>query len=158
VRTGESSVVQVWDLDADAATVRSPTFGGSRRWSVAAGTVGGRAVAVAVGDGSAVGVWDLRSGEPIRQGTLDDGHRMALHRASIERLGGRDVVVTGGHVGALSLWNLDGSIRATIELGYSVGHWCALSDDAMIVGGARGFARLHLTPSMLSSFDVIHST
>jgi WD40 repeat protein len=158
VRAGESSVLQVWDLDDDAAVVRSPSFEGSRRWSIAAGEVDDMAVAVAVGDGSAVGVWELRSGEPVRRGTVDDGHHMAMHRTSIERLGGRDVIVTGGHAGALSLWNLDGSIRSTIEFGYTVSHWCAVGDDTMIVGGARGFARLCVTPSMLSAFDVIPST
>lgn len=117
--------------------------------NVAAGHVDGRTIAVAMGYSTAVRVWDLRSGELIKTGFVEDGHRMATDHVSINRLHGHDVIISGGHAAALSIWNLSGTIATTIEVGYSTSVWHVLPPDSIIVGGSMGILKLKLTPSSL---------
>jgi WD40 repeat protein len=150
--------LRLWDIDAgaivnqtlatlDSADVFGPTE--DSIWLLAAGHVDGRAIAVWMGGGSAVRVWDLRSGELIKTGFVEDGHGMATHHVSIDRLHGQDVIISGGHAGALSIWDLSGTIRTTIEVGYSTSAWHVMPPDSLIVGGTRGVLKLRLTSGFL---------
>lgn len=115
---------------------------------LAAGHADGRAIAVWMAGGSTVRVWDLRSGELIKTGFVEDGHQMATHHVSIDRLHGHDVIISGGYAGALSIWDLSGNIR-TIEVGYSTSAWHVIPPDGLIVGGRKGVLKLKLTPGFL---------
>lgn len=124
----EHATIRTWDLDGGtvlddlvATLEEDERVGPSRAFPacLAAGRVDGRDVVVWMGGGSAVRVWDLRSGEVLRTGYVEDGHRMATHHVSVERLHGQDVIVSGGYAGALSLWNLSGTISTTIEIGHA---------------------------------------
>jgi len=143
--------LRTWDIDDDTVSAGVPSAAiTDPLWSVTAGPIDGHIVAIAMGGSSARCTWDLRTRQVIDAGHLDDGHGMAVHHVSIERLHDRDVVLSGGHAGALSFWNLDHSIRQTLELGHSVSGWCAVGPDAVIAGGARGFARIQIAPALLA--------
>jgi len=114
-----------------------------------AGRVDGQAIAVWTGDGFAVRVWDLQSGQVIKTGIVEDGHQMSMHHVSIDRLHGQDVIISGGYAGALSIWNLSGTIHATIEVGYSTSAWHVIPPDSLIVGGPVGILKLRLTSDFL---------
>jgi WD40 repeat protein len=117
--------------------------------NLAAGHVDGRVIAVWMGNESAVRVWDLRSGELLKTGFVEDGHQMATHHVSLDRLHGHDVIISGGYAGALSIWNLSGTIDTTIEVGHSTSAWHVIPPDSLIVGGSMGFLKLRLTPDFL---------
>jgi WD40 repeat protein len=102
-----------------------------------------------MGNESAVRVWDLRSGELLKTGFVEDGHQMATHHVSLDRLHGHDVIISGGYAGALSIWNLSGTIDTTIEVGHSTSAWHVIPPDSLIVGGSMGFLKLRLTPDFL---------
>jgi WD40 repeat protein len=152
------AVLRLWDIDAgtiatetlatlDLDDMIGPTandFG-----PFAAGHVDGQAIAVWMGGGSAVRVWDLRSGALIKTGFVEDGHQMALHEVAIGRLHDHDVIISGGYAGALSIWNLSGSIRAVIEFGQITSACHILPPDSLIVGGSMGILKLSLTPGFL---------
>ncbi|MGH4007532.1 MAG: WD40 repeat domain-containing protein [Pseudonocardiaceae bacterium] len=147
-------VLRLWDIDSSTILNESlatlevdDNLFGRHGGPFAAGYVDGQPVAVRMGGGSAVRVWDLRSGELIKTGFIEDGHRMASHGVSIDRLHGHDVIISGGYAGALSIWNLSGTIRTTIEVGYSTSGWHVIPPDSIIVGGPMGILKLRLTPS-----------
>jgi WD40 repeat protein len=151
------AVLRLWDIDAGAiASETLATLDFNDRIGpsedhlgyLTAGHVDSRAIAVWMGGGSAVRVWDLRSGELIKAGFVEDGHKMATHHVSIDRLHGQDVIISGGYAGALSIWNLSGTIR-TIEIGYSTSAWYVIPPDSLIVGGSRGILKLRLTSGFL---------
>jgi len=145
------TVLHLWDIDAgEMAKETFVTLDPDTHFGlIAAGYVDGQTIAVCLGDGSAVQVWDLQSGELIKSGFVEDGHRMAPHHVSIDRLHGHDVIFSGGYAGALSIWNLSGTIRATIEVGYSTSAWHIIPPDSLIVGGPSGILKLRLTPGFL---------
>ncbi|MGH3430203.1 MAG: hypothetical protein ACRDQZ_21985, partial [Mycobacteriales bacterium] len=60
-----------------------------------------------------------------------------------------DVIISGGYAGALSIWNLSGTIHATIEVGYSTSAWHVIPPDSLIVGGPSGILKLRLDPDFL---------
>jgi len=150
-------VFRIWDIDAgivieeNFATLEADDrlFGRHEILPMATGYVDGQAVVVCVGGGSAVRVWDLRSGELIRTGFLADGHQMVLHDVSIGRLCGHDVIISGGYAGALSIWNLRGDIFSIVEIGHSVSSWWAIPPGGLIVSGHHGTVRLDLTEGFL---------
>lgn len=149
---GSTTILRAWDIDEDRITYEASAAIASRvLWCVAAGYLDGRGVAVAMGEGSALCVWDLQTENVVESGYLDDGHRMATHHVSIERIQGRDVILSGGHAGALSIWAPRGRLHVTIELGYTVSGWCALGPNAIIAGGARGFARVDIARSIFDN-------
>jgi WD40 repeat protein len=150
-----SQEVGVWD--ANLNRVRSfplPTAADSEFNCVAAGVVDRTTVVVAMGGGSAVRVWDYRTGNVLTDGSVDDGHRMASHYASIETICGLDLVVSGGYAGALSLWNLTGTVDRVVDIGYSTSGWQTIpGTGSLIVGGAMGILRLDLTRDWLLGAD-----
>lgn len=152
------AALRLWDIDAGTIVTETlATLDLNDRLGptedhlahLAAGHVDGRDIAVWMGGGSTVRVWDLRSGELIKTGVVEDGHRMATHHVSIDRLHGHDVIISGGYAGALSIWNLSGTICATIEVGYSTSAWHIMPPDSLIVGGLRGILKLRLTSGFL---------
>jgi WD40 repeat protein len=151
-------VLRLWDIDACAfvnetfTTVKVDDHDFSRYGGpVASGYIDGQPIVILMGNGSSVRVWDLRSGELIKTGFVEDGHKMMSHHISIERLCSRDVIISGGYAGALSIWNLDGTVHAIIEIGQSTSAWHVIPPDGLIVGGAKGILKLRLTPECLVS-------
>ncbi len=64
------------------------------------------------------------------------------------------MVVSGGYAGALSLWNLAGTINRVIDVGHSTSGWHAVAGgEALIVGGSMGILRLDLTCGWLLGTD-----
>jgi hypothetical protein len=80
---------------------------------------------------------------------------MSTHHVSISRLHDHDVIISGGYAGALSIWNLSGTIRTTIEIGYSTSAWQVMPPDSVIVGGPVGLLKLNLTPGFLVGEDAL---
>jgi WD40 repeat protein len=148
-RLDKTTTIDIWDIETDLTRVRtliaSPASD-PELWKVTAGSVDGTHVAVAMGDSSAVRVVDFQTGELIKGGFVEDGHRMASHHVSIEQLCGLDVIVSGGYAGALSLWNLTGTINRIIDIGYATSGWKVVPGTGdLIVGGAMGMLRLNIT-------------
>jgi len=112
---------------------------------LAVGNIDGKPVAICVCTGARCYAWDLRDGILLFDRELDDGHGMALWTVTIGELKGRHVVVSSGYAGAVTLWNLDGSITQTIETGSPV---VALAIDGrkrIICSGFMGILATEIT-------------
>ena len=79
---------------------------------------------------------------------------MATHNLSIENICGLDLIVSGGYAGAVSLWNLSGTINRVVDIGHATSGWQAIpGTGSLIVGGAMGILRLDLTRRWLLGPD-----
>jgi len=99
---------------------------------LAVGNFEGKPVAICVCSSARCYAWDLRDGTLLLDIELEDGHGMALWAVTIGELKGRHVIVSSGYAGAVTLWNLDGSIMQIIgkysEIVWSSGASAQVSD------------------------------
>jgi len=130
---GESS--RRYCRDGEPIAVVAESFGATRVWDLAAGTlratltededdrvlsvactlIHGRPVAVTAGQGETLGVWDLATG--TRRATLGDRNGYGLiHKVSCTHINGRPMAVTGGPNKTVQIWDLaSGRLRSTLS-------------------------------------------
>jgi len=113
--------------------------------SMAAGNYGGKAIAVAIAGNCRHYAWDLHEGTLLLDSDLDDGHQMALWHVTSGKLGGRTVIASTGYAGAVTLSNLDGSIRQIIEIGSPVTSLAIDARNRIICGGIMGVLAIEIT-------------
>jgi WD40 repeat protein len=112
---------------------------------LAVGNIGGKPVAICVGSDSRCHAWDLRDGTLRLDRELDDGHGMELGAVTIGELQGRHVIVSSGYAGAVTLWNLDGSITQIIETGSPVYGLAIDGPKQIICSGLMGILAVEIT-------------
>ena len=112
---------------------------------LAVGNIDGKPVAICVCSGARCYAWDLRDGTLLLDSELDDGHGMALWAVTIGELKGRHLVVSSGYAGAVTLWNLDGSITQIIETGSPVSALAIDGRKRIICGGFMGILATEIT-------------
>jgi WD40 repeat protein len=113
--------------------------------SLAVGNFDSKPVAVAISGGGRCCAWDLRDGTLLLDSELDDGHGMALWCVTIGNLKGRNVIVSSGYAGAVTLWNLDASIAQIIETGSPVYSLAIDARKRIICGGIMGTLAIEIT-------------
>ena len=112
---------------------------------LAVGNIDGKQVAICVCTSARCHAWDLRDGTLLLDSELDDGHGMALWAVTIGELKGRHVVVSSGYAGAVTLWNLDGSIKQIIETGSPVSSLAIDGQKRIICSGIMGILATEIT-------------
>lgn len=144
--------VEAVDLET-GVPVEGPPAGecrpGAGIWRIGTGELAGRRVAIGIGRGAHVHVWDADDWTLLLDTTLDDGHDLRLTDVVVARLHGRPVVITGSYGGAIAIWDLAGRVGELIEVGPAVWSVAVVGDDTIVTGGPSGLIAIRVAPELV---------